>query len=156
MSSMINLMKIKALKESSNLENLSLRAVLENLMKIQKTHVASMHKKTKIKSFKGFLKAIRSYWRKKETILPSKGATLRLQITFLTILSRVSHILNQSLLSSNKLVRTLSATKTLSYQAMTRHQHLTKTMLNPEQAKKIHTQLQNNSKLNRFRIARGM
>ena len=107
MLSMINLMRIKTPKESSNQVRLSLQVVLEDLMKIQKINVALTSKKTRIKSYKGFLKAIRSFWRKRETIPLSRGATLRPQITFLETLSRVSHTLNQSLLSSSKPVRTL-------------------------------------------------
>ena len=108
MLSMINLMRTKTLKELGNLVRLSPQVVLEDLMKIQKINVALTSKKTRIKSYKGFLKAIRSFWRKRETIPLSRGATLRPQITFLETLSRVSHTLNQSLLSSSsKPVRTL-------------------------------------------------
>ena len=110
---MINQMRIKIPKESSNQVRLSPQVALEDLTKIQKISVALTSKKTKKKSYKGYLKAIRSFWRKRETILLSRGATLRPQITFLEILSRVSLTLNQSLLSSSKPMRTLKATKTL-------------------------------------------
>ena len=157
MLSMMNLTRIKTPKESSNLVLLLLQVVLEDLMRIQKINAASTYKKTKIKSFKGFLKVIKSFWKKRDIILlSSKEATLRHKIIFLEILSRVSLTSNQSLLSSSQPVRTLSATKTSSYQSMTRLLHLTKIMLNPEQAKKIRTQLQNNSKSNRFKTARDM
>jgi len=114
MLSMINQMRIKTPKESSSLVRQSLQVVLEDSTKIQKISVALTSKKTKKKSYKGFLKAIRSFWRKRETILLNRGATLRPQITFLETLSRVSHTLNQNLLSSSKPMRTLKATKTLS------------------------------------------
>ena len=153
----MNQTRIKAPKESSSLVLLLLQVVLGDLMKIQKIDAASTCKKTKIKSFKGFLKVIKSFWKKRDIILPnSKEATLRHKIIFLEILSRVSLTSNQSLLSSSQPVRTLSATKTSSYQSMTRLLHLTKTMLNLEEAKKIRTQLQNNSKSNRFKTARDM